>query len=140
MPDQFTPQERSVMMSKVRQKNTAPELYLRKALHALGLRFRLHSADLPGKPDLVFPRYRAVVFVHGCFWHMHDGCNRAKLPSTNTDFWVNKLNKNAERDEKVMAALAALGWRAFVVWGCELKSDIKVQKSATQLAQKIRSI
>lgn len=139
MADQFTAHERSALMAKVRQKNTSLELRLRKALHALGLRFRIHRADLPGKPDIVFPKYGAVVFVHGCFWHVHPGCHMAKMPDSNRDFWVNKLTKNTERDKKAMAALAVLGWRTFIVWGCKLKSNTLVQESAVELARKICS-
>jgi DNA mismatch endonuclease (patch repair protein) len=107
-------------MSAIRGKNTRPELVIRKALHALGFRYRLHSADLPGKPDLLFPRYRAVIFVNGCFWHGHD-CHLFKWPSTRPEFWRNKINKNRRRDCEVRRALGAAGYRVLTVWECALK-------------------
>lgn len=104
-------------MSGIRARNTKPELVLRRALHALGFRYRLHAGDLPGKPDLVFPKHRAVVHVHGCFWHRH-GCDKTSTPSTNVDFWAEKFRRNVERDAEVEAKLEGLGWRLGVVWEC----------------------
>jgi len=109
MTDFLSPAERSDRMSRIRGKDTQPELTLRKVLHRLGLRYRLHGAGLPGKPDLVFPRYRTVVFVHGCFWHRHDGCNIATTPKSNTPFWLEKFEKNVARDARVATQLEALG-------------------------------
>lgn len=114
---------RSRMMSGIQGKNTKPELLVRKYLHSKGLRFRLHAKDLPGKPDLVFPKYKAVVFVHGCFWHRHPGCKYATKPQTRTEFWNHKLSENVRRDSYQVAALEGLGWRVFVVWECELQED-----------------
>lgn len=111
---------RSKMMAAVRGKDTVPELYVRKQLFAAGFRFRLHVANLPGKPDLVLPRYKTVVFVHGCFWHGHS-CARGKRPMTNTSFWNAKLDANIRRDRKNHAALRAAGWRPIVIWQCELQ-------------------
>jgi DNA mismatch endonuclease, patch repair protein len=111
---------RSKMMSGIRAKNTKPELLVRKYLHGRGLRFRLHVKELPGRPDLVFPKYKAVVFVHGCFWHRHAGCKYATTPSSRENFWTNKLSENVARDSYQIAALGGLGWRVFVVWECEL--------------------
>jgi DNA mismatch endonuclease (patch repair protein) len=113
---------RSRMMSGIRGKDTKPELLVRRALHASGLRFRLHRKDLPGKPDIVLPRYQAAVLVHGCFWHRHTGCRYATTPSTNTAFWQNKLDGNAERDARQLRELRRLGWRTFVVWECQAHS------------------
>jgi len=118
--DIFTRAKRSQVMSLVRSKDTVPELKVRSALHTLGFRFRLHRKDLPGCPDIVFPMYHTVVFVHGCFWHQHKGCRKAKLPKQNASFWAAKLRRNAQRDVEVQKQLKALGWRVVVVWECEL--------------------
>ena len=115
---------RSRMMSGIQGKNTRPEFLVRKYLHGRGLRFRLHAKELPGKPDLVFPKYKTVVFVHGCFWHRHSGCKFATTPSTREHFWTNKLSENVVRDSYQIAALAGLGWRVFVVWECELREGM----------------
>lgn len=115
---------RSRMMSGIQGKNTKPELLVRKYLHAKGLRFRLHVKELPGKPDLVFSKYKAVVFVHGCFWHRHAGCKYATTPSSREQFWENKLSENVSRDAYQLAALIELGWRVFVVWECELREGL----------------
>ncbi|MHB1332517.1 MAG: very short patch repair endonuclease [Sulfuriferula sp.] len=116
---------RSRMMAGIQGKNTKPELLVRKYLHSKGLRFRLHAKKLPGKPDLVFPKYKVVVFVHGCFWHRHAGCKYATTPSSREDFWANKLSENVARDSYQIAALIGLGWRVFVVWECELRESQK---------------
>jgi DNA mismatch endonuclease (patch repair protein) len=112
---------RSRMMSNIKGKNTGPELILRKELHALGFRYSLHRPDLPGKPDLVFRKHKAVCFVHGCFWHQHTGCKYATRPGTRQEFWDAKLARNVERDEASIAALEKAGWRIAVVWECSLK-------------------
>lgn len=140
MTDFLSPAERSDRMSRIRGKDTQPELALRKVLHRLGLRYRLHGAGLPGKPDLVFPRYRTVVFVHGCFWHRHDGCNIATTPKSNTPFWLEKFEKNVARDARVATQLEALGWRVFIVWECELGSAIKSKTTGERLNLLIRQI
>lgn len=106
-------------MARIRSKDTKPEMQVRKMAHAMGLRFRLHRRDLPGTPDLVFPRLRSVVFVNGCFWHGHNGCKRAFKPSTNATFWRAKIDRNRERDQNAVLALAKLGWRVFTIWECE---------------------
>lgn len=118
--DIVPPGKRSAMMRAVRQKDTAPELRLRRALHALGYRYRLHPKTLPGRPDLVFPSRRAAIFVHGCFWHGHD-CRAGRRPSSNTAYWLPKITANRERDARKQADLEALGWRVLTVWECELK-------------------
>lgn len=114
---------RSRTMAAVRSKDTGPEMLVRRMAHSLGYRFRLHRRDLPGKPDMAFPARRAVVFVHGCFWHGH-GCARgARVPKTNTDYWTAKVGRNRARDEASVAALEAAGWRVLVVWECEIKDS-----------------
>ncbi len=138
MTDFLSPAERSERMSRIRNKNSCPELALRKVLHGLGLRYRLHGTSLPGKPDLVFPRYKTVVFVHGCFWHRHAGCSIATTPKSNTSFWTEKFEKNVLRDTRVIGALTELGWRAYVVWECQLSSATKASHTGEQLAALIR--
>jgi DNA mismatch endonuclease (patch repair protein) len=125
-------------MSRIRSSNTAPELALRRALHALGFRFRIHRKDLPGKPDIVLPRYRTVVFVHGCFWHRHVGCKVATTPKSNTAFWVEKFDKNVARDSRSKILLEAQGWKVIIVWECELGSGQKAVESAVRIAHEIR--
>lgn len=120
--DVFTPEERSRIMAKVRGKNTAPELLVRKTLHSLGFRFRLHRADLPGKPDITLPRHKKVVFVHGCYWHGHDCRAGRNRPASNTNYWEKKLARNMARDKANIKALRKLGWHSLIVWECEIKS------------------
>jgi DNA mismatch endonuclease (patch repair protein) len=131
--DQVSSERRSANMAAIKGKNTGPELAVRKALHAAGFRFRLHRPDLPGKPDLVLPKYGTAVFVHGCFWHKHKYCPNARIPKTNIKFWVRKLDANALRDIKNKRRLEELGWRVYVVWECELK--MKSQKWLFDLKQ-----
>ena len=121
---------RSRNMSNIRGKDTGPERLLRRALHARGFRFRLHGSTLPGKPDLVFRRYRAVCFVHGCFWHRHAGCRYAATPASNTDYWLPKLERNAARDVENREQLLALGWRVAIVWECALRRGGEVKASS----------
>jgi DNA mismatch endonuclease (patch repair protein) len=118
--DVYSPEKRSQVMAKVRSINTGPELIVRRRLHALGFRFRLHAKDLPGKPDIVLPRYRSVIFVHGCFWHSHVECSKAKLPVSNKEFWRKKIARNVERDEQACLLLKQRGWRVFVLWECAI--------------------
>lgn len=122
MADIVSSAVRSRMMSRIRARDTKPEILVRKALHAQGYRFRLHRKDLPGKPDIVLPRFRAAILVHGCFWHMHEGCTLARIPSTRTEFWSAKLYANAMRDQTAYSRLLALGWRVLTIWECYLKS------------------
>lgn len=119
--DVFTPDRRSAVMARVKGKDTAPELKLRRLAHAMGYRFRLHRKDLPGSPDLVFPKRRAVIFVHGCFWHGHDCARGARQPKQNAEYWSAKIARNRARDAKVQEALRAQGWRVAVIWECEMK-------------------
>jgi DNA mismatch endonuclease (patch repair protein) len=109
------------MMSRIKGTNTRPETELRKALHRLGLRFRLHDRDLPGRPDIVLSRWKAVIFVHGCFWHQHQGCRYATMPATRPEFWSAKFEANKARDERSLTELKALGWRTAIVWECALR-------------------
>ena len=123
MADHVTADRRSYIMSRVGQKDTKPELVLRRALHRLGYRFRLHRRDLPGSPDIVFPSRKKVVFVHGCFWHGH-GCRWGRLPKSRPEYWRPKIETNKERDKRVLTELQEAGWEPLVVWQCELR-DIK---------------
>ncbi len=109
-------------MAGIKGQNTKPEIIVRKLVHGMGFRFRLHRKDLPGSPDLVFPRLRKVIFVHGCFWHRHSGCKFAYIPKSNTQVWLNKLETNTRRDARVTNALGALGWKILIVWECETSS------------------
>jgi DNA mismatch endonuclease, patch repair protein len=110
-------------MGRVRSKGTSPEMAVRRALHAAGHRFRLHRKDLPGNPDLVLPRYRLAVFVHGCFWHWH-GCKRSRMPAANRDYWTAKIERNVQRDKVKRADLEKLGWRPWIIWECEIRHGI----------------
>lgn len=111
------------MMRGIRGSNTQPELQVRKALHARGFRYRLNAKDLPGRPDIVLPRWKTVIFVHGCFWHAHQGCRYFRIPATRSEFWEQKLASNAARDARQIEQLLAMGWRVLVVWECSLKGD-----------------
>lgn len=135
MVDQVSPERRSENMRRVKGKDTAPELRVRRLLHALGLRFRLHRKDLPGKPDLVFPRYKTAVFIHGCFWHRHQGCRRATMPKSKVEYWTAKFRRNVERDARMPGALAEIGWRHMQVWECEVSDS---PEFALGLASRIR--
>jgi len=123
--DKITPERRSANMSRIRAKNTKPEMTVRRIAYGMGYRYRLHRKDLPGKPDLVFSSRKAVVFVHGCFWHSHPdpSCRNSVIPKTRMDFWVPKLEKNKERDAANEAALVSDGWRVLTIWECELKDE-----------------
>lgn len=120
--DKLTPERRSANMRQIRSQNTSPELSLRRILHRLGYRFRLHRKDLPGKPDLVFPARKKAIFVHGCFWHQHSGCREGRVPGSRPEYWGPKLLRNQQRDAAAQAALKQQGWHCLVVWECELKN------------------
>lgn len=122
MTDRVSKEVRSGIMTSVKSENTGPEIRIRKMLHALGYRYRLHRKDLPGSPDIVFPGKRKAIFVHGCFWHGHD-CRWGKLPKSNIEYWRSKISDNKSRDERNEAALHALGWNNLVVWQCELRNS-----------------
>ncbi len=130
---------RSENMARIKNKDTKPELYIRKLLWSVGFRYKLHSKSLPGKPDLYFPKYKAVVFVNGCFWHLHEGCRFATFPSKNHDFWKEKLLSNSARDKKTYLELEEMGIRVFLVWGCEIKQMKKDENYRDLLLSKIKS-
>lgn len=131
MADVHTPKQRRYNMSRIRGRDTKPEMIVRKAVHAMGYRFRLHQRNLPGKPDLVFPSRRKIIFVHGCFWHYHN-CPAGRVkPKTNSDFWAEKIKQNTERDCKHMAALKSLGWDVLVVWECQIRDKANTIKRIT---------
>ncbi len=119
--DILTLEQRSSLMSRIRGKDTGPEIKVRRLVHALGFRFRLHRHDLPGSPDLVFPSHRKVIFVHGCYWHRHQGCQYAYSPKSNVTFWQSKFKANVARDQCVITMLEALGWKVLVIWECETR-------------------
>lgn len=137
--DVVDPAVRSRMMSGIRGKNTRPELLIRRALFAAGYRFRLHRRDLPGAPDIVLPGRKVAIFGHGCFWHMHTGCKYARLPSTRTDFWREKLEGNRARDKRNIADLLASGWRVLVVWECATRGPLALASLSQSLLLWIES-
>ena len=114
-------EQRSRNMSAIKSKNTKPEIKVRKVLHSMGYRFRLHRKDLPGKPDLVLPKYRTAIFVNGCFWHQHKECKYSRLPKTNIDFWKRKLEGNSQRDKLNQSKLKDMGWKVIIIWECQIK-------------------
>ena len=128
--DVFSPEKRSQVMSRIRSKDTKPEKIIRSILHKLGFRFRINRKDLPGKPDIVLPKYRTVIFVHGCFWHQHEGCKIASKPKSNSEYWKTKFTKNIERDKKNQEELKLMGYRVIIIWECEAKV---IQKSPEKL-------
>lgn len=123
MTDVVDSKTRSRMMSGIRGRDTKPELVVRKFLHSRGLRYRIAPKNLPGKPDIVLPRYRVAVFINGCFWHRHEGCRYAATPTTRADFWQKKFDANVARDKRAYEQLANLGWRVIVIWECELNTE-----------------
>jgi DNA mismatch endonuclease (patch repair protein) len=125
--DVFTREQRSRVMARVKGKDTTPELKVRRTLHKLGARFRLHRKDLPGAPDIVLPGRKLAIFVHGCFWHGHDCARGARVPKQNRDYWLGKVARNRERDAASRAALEADGWRVETVWECELKDSLETR-------------
>ena len=125
MPDSLSKELRHKTMSLVHSTNTKPELKLRRALWSLGFRYRVNEKRLPGKPDIVLPRYRTVVFIHGCFWHGHKGCKYYTIPKTNTEFWTAKVSRNQARDQEVWRKLEAKGWSVIIVWECELRPFVR---------------
>lgn len=131
--DRLTVIRRSWLMSRVRGENTTPELTVRRYLHALGFRYRLHVKELPGKPDIVLPKYRTVVFVHGCFWHRHRRCRYASMPKSNVEFWIEKFKLNVARDKRNAAALQKAGWRCLTIWGCETKLNENLDRLAERI-------
>lgn len=138
MTDVHDTKTRSYNMSQIRAKDTKPEMIVRRYLHAKGLRYRLHDKNLPGKPDLVFPKYKVLVQIYGCFWHKHEGCKKFSIPKTRAKQWLNKINETVKRDMKVEKELENLGWRVFVIWECELKKDVRME-TLQNLIDKIKN-
>ena len=138
MLDKLTPSQRHHCMSRIRGKNTKPEILVRKGLHARGFRFRLHNKKLPGSPDIVLPKYGVAIMVNGCFWHGHKGCRYATEPKTNIEFWETKIARNRHRDEVTTAHLEALGWTVITVWECELRNSSQLDDRLDALAEGIR--
>lgn len=136
--DIWSREKRSEVMSRIRNKGTKPEVTLRKALFARGFRYRVNVKTLPGKPDIVLPRYKTVIFVHGCFWHGHPGCKYAYTPKSNTEFWVNKISGNRERDAVVKHELEESGWKVIIVWECEIRHGKDFAYLIEHLSQDIR--
>lgn len=134
--DKISKSRRSWNMSRIGGINTSPEVKVRSLLHALGFRFRLHRKDLPGRPDIVLPRYRTVIFVHGCFWHRHECCRFAYIPKTRRAFWLRKFSSNVERDKKNQLALRKMGWRVVVVWECQLRNLTALVKRLLRILPK----
>lgn len=133
MKDHLSGEQRSAHMRLIRGRNTLPERRVRQLLHAMGYRFRLHRRDLPGSPDIVLPKHRIAIFVHGCFWHQHEGCRLARLPKSRHDYWLPKFERNARRDREAARQLRALGWRPLVVWECETARAETLQTKLTRL-------
>jgi DNA mismatch endonuclease, patch repair protein len=121
--DRISKEHRSWNMSRIRSKNTAPEMIVRSLLHRLGYRFRIHRRDLPGRPDIVLPKLRVALFVHGCYWHRHKGCRLAYTPKSRTEFWQHKFEENVERDKRSIGALRELGWHVLVIWECQISNE-----------------
>lgn len=140
MADRIDADRRSWNMSRVRSTDTRPELEVRRLAHSLGYRFRLHRKTLPGTPDLVFPSLRAVIFVHGCFWHRHAGCPKASMPATRREFWAEKLEANRLRDEKAQRSLLDEGWKVAVVWECEVREKIALGHRLTEFLQPLKEM
>ena len=137
MADTKTPEERSLNMSKIRSTNTKPEEIVRKYLFSQGFRYRKNDRRYPGKPDIVLPKYKTIIFVNGCFWHMH-GCSRSRLPRSNQEYWGPKIAKNVERDQNNIHKLEEMGWNVIVVWECELKKKIADER-LVRLCEEIRA-
>jgi DNA mismatch endonuclease, patch repair protein len=136
MSDVHTKEQRSYNMSRIRSKDTKPEMLVRRFLHANGFRYKLHDKTFPGKPDIVLPKYKTVIFVHGCFWHGHKGCRYFVIPKTRTKWWLDKINSNIANDLKVQKSLKKENWKIIKLWECELKKE-KINKSLDKLLSKI---
>lgn len=139
MTDIFTPSKRSEIMSRIKSKNTKPEMVVRKILFSKGIRYRLHAKDLPGKPDIVVRPSRVAVFVHGCFWHQHENCKDAFVPSTRQDYWLPKLEKNTQRDEKAVNCLKEMGWFVYIIWECFIKDDNKLDDLINKIISSVKA-
>jgi len=140
MGDIYSKTKRSSIMSKISGKETKPEILVRKYLFSKGFRFRKNVANLPGHPDIVLQKYKAAIFIHGCFWHGHSGCSKSKLPTTRAEFWRKKIGRTIERDKEKINELVTLGWRVAVVWECGLKNKVSLESAITELEKWIKSI
>lgn len=136
MADVHSKETRSYNMSRIKGKDTKPEMLVRRFLHAQGFRYRLHVKDLPGRPDIVLPKYKTIIFVHGCFWHGHEGCKYYVVPKTRTEWWLNKINRNIENDKKALKALKKEGWKIITLWECDLKTAV-IHKTLSSLVKKL---
>jgi len=134
--DTLSKRDRSDLMSRIRSKDTRPELIVRSCVHRLGYRFRLHDRDLPGSPDIVLPRLKAIVLVHGCFWHRHAGCRLSYQPKSRVRFWLEKFEANVARDRRAVAALRRAGWRVLIVWECQTRDEQRLMKSLARFLGK----
>ncbi len=139
MVDIYSQRKRSDIMSQISGKETKPELLVRKYLFSKGLRYRKNVANLPGHPDIVLPKYKSAIFVHGCFWHGHNGCSKSKLPTTRTEFWQAKIDRTIKRDKENIDELSILGWRVAVVWECRLKNKVLIERGIAELEKWIKS-
>jgi len=138
MADKHTPEQRRFNMQQIKSKNTKPEVLLRKILFSKGYRYRINSKNLPGKPDIVLKKYNTIIFVNGCFWHGHENCTYFVIPKTNTDFWINKINANKNRDQNNFKSLLKLGWNIITIWECELKKD-NIEKTVNKLIEELQN-
>jgi len=127
-------------MSKIRSKNTKPEIKLRKAFHAQGFRYRINYKKLPGSPDIVFPKYMTAIFVHGCFWHGHENCKLSHIPKSNVDFWQKKIQRNKLRDKNIKYLLITSGWKVIVVWECEIKTKLKLKRTVDKIGSWLKGL
>ncbi len=137
MADSLTPERRSKLMSRVRGQETIPEKRVRSILHRLGFRFRKNVKSLPGTPDIVLPKYKTAIFVHGCFWHQHNGCRKARRPTTRVEFWNKKFDANIERDARKLRELRKAGWKTLVIWQCQIKDSGKLERKLGKALLKI---
>ncbi|WP_368348911.1 very short patch repair endonuclease [Parabacteroides merdae] len=137
MADVHSKEIRSYNMSRIRGKNTKPEILIRKSLFSKGFRYNLHSKNLPGKPDIVLPKYKTVIFVHGCFWHGHEGCQYYVIPKTRTEFWLNKINTNIQNDMKNLISLKNMGWNVITIWECETKKKNNIKVLIDQIEKEL---
>lgn len=140
MADTLTPEQRHRCMAAIKGKDTKPEMVVRRYLHSLGYRYSLHNKKLPGCPDLVLRKYKTVIFIHGCFWHGHEGCKFSRLPKTNVEFWQDKITRNQQRDQKVIKLLREKGWNVITVWECDLRNKEKREKTLSNLNLRLRQI
>ena len=140
MADTFTNEKRSKIMSQVRSKNTKPEILLRKWLHSEGFRFRIHKKNLPGKPDIILPKYKVAINVHGCFWHRHNDCKNSTRPKSNVSYWEIKFNANVERDKKNTADLMTMGWKVITIWECEVNNGSFKDKFKMELFYHLKKL